>query len=224
MSDTQVKLGNALLRGLVDLKQNKQQLSIEDVGALFEQMANSLNSRDSKTDVFIRQEIEKLATHISRALREIAAITPVSGELPEGEENPRNISYANQELAAVVKATEQATNSILDAADLIQEKVVDLIGDEAAKQEIVDATMKIYDSCNFQDITGQRIGKVVRTLDYLETKIAKLKQFIEESAADSAEIEEEFLDKRPDAALMNGPQLDAPDQNEIDRLFANINN
>lgn len=223
MTDTQVKLGNALLRGLVDLKQSKHQLNIEDVGALFEQMASSLNSKDSRTDAFIRQEIEKLATHISRALREIAAITPSTDEVDDEKDNLRNISFANQELAAVVKATEQATNTILDAADVIQDKVVDLIGDEAAKQEIVDSTMKIYDACNFQDITGQRIGKVVRTLEYLDSKISRLKQFIEESAADSAELEEEFMDKRPDAALMNGPQLNAPDQEDIDKLFASLN-
>ncbi len=219
MSEMQVKLGNALLKALVELKQTKKQLNFEDVGAMFEHMANSLNHKESQADAFIRQEIEKIASHISHAMHEIASINP-SGEEDE-KDNIRNISFANAELAAVVQATEQATNTILDAADVIQDKLTVLNGDETAKQEIMDASIKIYDACNFQDITGQRIGKVVRTLDYLDSKITRLKQFIDESST-AGEIDEEFRDKRPDAALMSGPQLDAPNQEEIDKLFANL--
>jgi len=224
VSEMQVQLGNALLKALVDMKQTKKQLNIEDVGALFEQMASSLTNKESKADAFIRQEIEKIASHISHALTEIAAITPLDNEEGDEEDNIRNISFANAELAAVVKATEQATNNILDAADVIQEKVTGLTGDEALKQEIVDSTIKIYDACNFQDITGQRIGKVARTLDYLDTKISKLKRFIDESSVENNEVDEEFRDKRPDAKLMSGPQMpgSAPSQDEIDQLFANI--
>lgn len=222
MSEMQVKLGNALLKALVDLKQSKKHLNIEDVGALFEQMANSLNHKESQADAFIRQEIQKIATHITQAMEEIAAINPTSGDEGDDQDNIRNISYANAELAAVVAATEQATNSILDSADMIQDKVSKLNGDETAKQNIVDATIKIYDACNFQDITGQRIGKVVRTLDYLDTKISKLKKFIDENRSHDAEIDEKFRDHRPDAALMSGPQLNAPNQDDIDKLFANI--
>ncbi len=223
MSEMQVRLGNALLRALVDMKQTKNQLNIEDVGALFENMAQSL-TKESKADAFIRQEIEKIAAYISHALEEIASITP--SDEAEANDNPenniKNISYANAELAAVVEATEHATNNILDAADIIQEKVATLSGNESTKKEIVDATIKIYDACNFQDITGQRIGKVVRTLDYLDTKISKLKSFIEETSTDGAELDEQFRDRRPDAVLMNGPQLpgSAPSQEEIDLLFA----
>lgn len=224
MSEMQIRLGNALLSALVNMKQTKNQLNIEDVGALFESMANSLASRESQADAFIRQEIEKIAAYISHALEEIASIAPVESEDADNEQHDvRNLNYANAELEAVVKATEHATNEILDAADVIQEKVAALGGDEALKKEIVDATIKIYDACNFQDITGQRIGKVVRTLDYLNTKISKLKSFIDESSTGDADIDDEFRDKRPDAVLMNGPQLpgEAPNQEDIDRLFAN---
>lgn len=223
MTEMQVRLGNALLKALVGLKETKKHLNIEDVGALFEHMAQSL-PRESSADMFIRKEIEKIANYISQALEEIASITPE--DPPHGEEelhNIKNINYASSELAAVVEATEKATNDILDAADQIQEIVNSIDGHDVHKQQLVEASMKIYDACNFQDITGQRIGKVVRTLDYLNTKISKLKSFIEESSVElDSEIDEEFQDKRPDAHLMSGPQLpnSAPDQDAIDRLFA----
>lgn len=223
MSEMQTKLGNALLRGLIDIKQTKNKLNIEDVGALFENMAQSL-TRESQADAFIRSEIEKIAAYISQALQEIASIAPPLEEAdatPSDGNNIQNISYANSELAAVVAATEHATNNILDAADVIQDKVNTITGNDEAKKEIMESTVRIYDACNFQDITGQRIGKVVRTLDYLDTKISKLRSFIEETSVEAGDIDEEFRDKRPDAALMNGPQLSAPDQDEIDRLFAN---
>ncbi len=223
-----MRIGNALLRALVDLKQTKNQLNIEDVGALFETMAQSL-PHESQADAFIRQEIEKIADYLSRALNEIASITPEDEESEEAEQNGepsiRNISYANAELEAVVQATENATNNILDAADAIQEKVAALPGDETAKQAIVDETIKIYDACNFQDITGQRISKVLRTLDYLDTKISNLKTFIDESHVVAPELDDKFKDKRPDAKLMHGPSMpgEAPSQEEIDKLFANSN-
>ncbi len=222
MSEMQVKLGNALLKALVELKQSKKHLNIEDVGALFEQMADSLNHKESQADAFIRQEIQKIASHISEAMQELAAINPVGDGADDNQDNIRNISYANAELAAVVEATEKATNTILDAADVIQDKLSGLSGDENAKMAISESTIKIYDACNFQDITGQRIGKVVRTLDYLDTKISKLKKFIDESRMPAGEIEEQFRDKRPDAVLMSGPQLNGPSQDDIDKLFANI--
>lgn len=225
MSEMQIKLGNALLSGLIGIKQTKNKLNIEDVGALFETMAKSL-TKESTADAFIREEIEKIASYISHALEEIASIAPLAEEESAGKAGDdgssiRNISYANAELAAVVAATEQATNNILDAADAIQNRAGN-ISDAATKNEIMDATVKIYDACNFQDITGQRISKVARTLDYINTKIASLRSVIEETTVEVHEVDLQLHDKRPDAALMNGPQLPgaAPSQEEIDRLFS----
>ena len=220
MSETQVKIGNALLKSLVEMKEEKGELNMEDVGALFESMATSLPG-EGTLDAFLRNEIQKLSEFLSKALSEISSMTP---EEDEDEENPspQNISRANSELEEVVKATEEATNTILDAADLIQEKVGSISGADEATGVIMDSTIKIYDACNFQDITGQRISKVVRTLDYLDVKIKNLKQLIDERIAPTGDVDEEFKDKRADAHLMSGPQSsgEAPSQDDIDKLFA----
>jgi chemotaxis protein CheZ len=76
---------------------------------------------------------------------------------------------------------------------------------------------RIYEASAFQDITGQRITKIVRALQHIESKLQTL---VEEcgGADDTAEGEPEVTG---DAALLNGPQLgkNANSQTEIDLLF-----
>ena len=45
-------------------------------------------------------------------------------------------------------------------------------GEPAAKLQ--DATTRIYEACSFQDITGQRITKVVAALKAIEAKVAQI--------------------------------------------------
>src|SRR3546814_20665853 len=46
---------------------------------------------------------------------------------------------------------------------------------------ITDAVTRVYEACNFQDITGQRITKIVKALQHIETKVdALLNAFGEE--------------------------------------------
>lgn len=217
MSDTQIKLGNALLRSLVDLKEKKGKLYIEDVGALFQNMASSLGS-NSLPEQFLRTEIEKMAKYISHAMAEISSIS-LDKDVDKNERNVQNISLAGEELTAVVKATEKATNDILDAADLIQENLGKVGGDPKAGQAILDATTRIYDACNFQDITGQRITKVLATLEFLERKINNLKALFDQTNEGYNPDMSDLQDKRADAHLMHGPALDGPSQDEIDKLF-----
>ena len=47
-----------------------------------------------------------------------------------------------------------------------------LTGEPATKLQ--DATTRIYEACSFQDITGQRITKVVTTLKTIEAKVAQI--------------------------------------------------
>src|SRR5690606_621227 len=93
---------------------------------------------------------------------EIAALRP-------DEIRSRHLPTATDELDAVVGATEQATNSILEAVEVI-ETLVGEMTPEAGKQ-ITEAVTRVYEACNFQDITGQRITKVVKALQHIEQKV-----------------------------------------------------
>ncbi|EWY39794.1 hypothetical protein N825_04620 [Skermanella stibiiresistens SB22] len=143
---------------------------------------------------------------------------------PKAEQD--RLVVAGEELAAIVSATEHATNGVLSAAELIEKTAVKLkartsdAGEKADLDGIMDAVVSIFEACNFQDITGQRIGKVVRTLDFIEERVVNMIQtwgpeaFANLHTAVEVPVAEE-------AKLLNGPQLQgkAISQSEIDALF-----
>ncbi len=215
-------MGKTLLRGLINALESKGSISIEDVGNIFQEVAISVNAGDPQIDAFVRGEINKLANYISDAKAEILSISPDS---KVGEKESEFFNSAGQELHAVVQSTEEATNKIMDATDEIT-NALSAIKDEALVAKINEQAIKIYDACSFQDITGQRINKVVKTLEYVEAKVAKLAKLFGSvdaniatlAAKDSADI---LRDNRPDAHLMEGPQLQGKglNQDDIDSMF-----
>lgn len=131
----------------------------------------------------------------------------------------KHIPGATDELDAIVGATSEATGTIMDACEVIQEKAMAMGSDEG--NIIVDETMKIFEACSFQDITGQRISKVVKTFHEIEEKIDKLVAVLGISAAHILPEE----DKRVgDEKLLNGPQMpdQAISQDDIDKLLAEL--
>ena len=84
----------------------------------------------------------------------------------------RDIPFATDELDAIVEHTAGATNAILESCELLDEVAAAVSGEAAARLQ--DAVTKIYEACSFQDITGQRITKVVTTLKAIEEKVAQI--------------------------------------------------
>ncbi len=150
------------------------------------------------------QDCCDLANYIANARREIAAMRP--SDLKDNK-----IPRAGLELDAIVKATEAATDTIMGAAEQIMQEA----SESAA---INDACMQIFEACSFQDITGQRITKVVKTLEYIETGLDNLQQAW---GPDLGFDEPEADDLDSDAILLNGPQLDGEgvSQNDVDALL-----
>ena len=215
--DTQTRLGTALLKRLITIRQSKGNITIEDVGTILEGMAQTINGDNSQPDRFVKNEITKMAQHILAAKHEILSMVPE-------DKSPKNITNASTQLDAVVKATEQATNTIMDAADAIQ--TIISTAPAVIKDKINAETVKIYDACTFQDITGQRITKVVGCLQHIEEKINTLLSLFGDTK-DMDAIRKNItgkIDTRKDSQLLNGPALPdhAPTQQEIDALFANL--
>jgi chemotaxis protein CheZ len=137
------------------------------------------------------------------------------------------IFRATDELDAVVVNTESATDTILSAAESIDAETNALIRGLAGEQRtsaerIHDETIRIFEACNFQDLTGQRIRKVVDLLQFIETRIASMIA-IWRSVGEFREDEAEVAVELSDADLLNGPPLagDAGivSQDDIDSLF-----
>jgi len=135
----------------------------------------------------------------------------------------RDFNRASDELDAVVSDTESATETILGAAEAIDEIAGKLGKDNASMEEEVAEiraqAIKIFEACNFQDITGQRISKVVNVLHFIEGRITSMLEIWGKAEGDG-----EYIDERTgDDALLNGPSLsdevNVVSQDDIDSLF-----
>ena len=126
---------------------------------------------DQEGDQDLRIELAQMVRTIARAKTEIASI-----KHPKSEDD--QMVDATSELDEIVKATENATNTILESGEQI-EKILDEArdahgGDDAVQllcDQVGSQVVNIFQACNFQDITGQRITKVVRTLRFVEARI-----------------------------------------------------
>jgi len=156
----------------------------------------------------LHQDCQDLANFIMSARTEIAEIRP--NDLKQ-EKLPR----AGKELDAIVEATENATNQIMAAAETIMSAKV-------TEPDVVnDACMEIFEACSFQDITGQRISKVVSTLEYIEEYLTKLTAAWGHEADSEAPEAVDTEDDDEEAHLLDGPALngDGVDQDYIDGMF-----
>ena len=153
--------------------------------------------------------LQYLSDHIRATRAEIGAIKGSSG----GDQLFGNTA---DELEEIVTETARAANRIMDAAEII-EGVAGKV-DPASAASLTDAVTQIYEASSFQDITGQRITKVVRALQSMESKLQSLA---------GAFGRADFTPPAPaegDAALLNGPQLaqSASSQDDIDALFGDV--
>lgn len=169
----------------------------------------------------LKTEVKALAHAIQQTKREIAALRSPNADKDQ-------ISAVTDELDAVVQATEDATNTILEAAETIDNVAEQLRSSDDAfvnqlGEQLAEQSMKVFEACNFQDITGQRINKVVNGMKFVEERIqAMIAIWGEEDFAKIAPSTEiNFRPEDPDASLLSGPQLEGKgiSQDEIDALF-----
>lgn len=177
--------------------------------------------RDQAEAMKIKAEMDLIYEAINRTKREIATLH-VSGC------NGQELSRVTNELDAVIFGTETATESILAAAEIIDERASTLSAklkgnDQGLANDIQEHTVQIFEACNFQDLTGQRITKVVATLRFVEERIIKMMD-IWGGVESFKDIEVELEHRMGDQSLLNGPALEADNgiasQDDIDALFA----
>jgi chemotaxis regulatin CheY-phosphate phosphatase CheZ len=175
----------------------------------------------------IAAELTAITHYVQEARSDIRALRPA-------DTGANRIDAATGELDAIVAATERATTDILSATEHISEWTQRIPRGDPEMAEIADAieawSIEIMTSCSFQDITGQRTTKVVNTLRYIEQRVNTMIEIwgVDKSAlttgAAVATSHRKLDDTRPDAHLLNGPQLEGEgvSQEDIDSLFDNI--
>ena len=154
--------------------------------------------------------LEYLSDHIRLTRSEI-------GALKAGDGNSQMFSTTTDELEEIVTETARATNRIMDAAECVEKVAASL--EAAQANALMDAVTNIYEASAFQDITGQRITKVVRALQSMEDKLGSLMTAFGPLEGAAGAIQPEG-----DAALLNGPQLqkNSSSQTDIDALFDSL--
>jgi chemotaxis protein CheZ len=171
----------------------------------------------------LRNELDAMKNAISSTKLEIAS-------LYRSDHEGKGMRRVAGELDAVVGATEEATTTILNAVEEIesQASMMKSAGVETGNNDCVGAILErvvvMYEACNFQDLTGQRISKIVSVLKFVEERLDRmigvwggLEAFKDLAGHPGAAPIDE------DAALLNGPKLEDDlghvDQTDIDALF-----
>jgi chemotaxis protein CheZ len=171
----------------------------------------------------LKHETDSIHRAVNHTLKELATLH-LGTFTREGE------GRASRELDAVVDGTERATQQILTAAEAIDEAANTLSASLRSEQEhalasdIRDQIVRIFEACNFQDLGGQRIAKVLETLQFVEDRVARMMEIWggREAIKDHAGAVPAARDKVP--KLVNGPKIEGDpghaSQQEIDALFA----
>jgi chemotaxis protein CheZ len=170
----------------------------------------------------LKVELDLIHDAINRTKQEIAVL---HGKSFSGQE----MAKVTGELGAVVGGTEEATQQILEAAEAIDEAASALTKSTSASQQsqlsqdIQDRVVSIFEACNFQDLTGQRISKVMATMKFIEHHINAMMEIWGGVDAIKAHAPPIVDERVGDARLLNGPKgLDDTghaSQNDIDALF-----
>lgn len=197
------------------IKETRKNFSRTEVSEIIRSVMDTLETDNTSAKLY--DELDALAHYIESARNDIAQAKP-------SDIGDKHIPLATDELDAVVGATEEATGEIMDACELI-EAVSGKMADGAEKDQLNNAVTNIYEACSFQDITGQRITKVVSALKHIELKVTELLDLIGHETGKSPSVDEaEKKEITSDEDLLNGPSMpgEGIDQDEIDRLLASF--
>ncbi len=202
----------ALKQKLTAIRAKQPQVEPDMVAEVVRAVLTTISHDLSAKETSLLREVEELGKTIAIAKSEIAA-------LRVDDITDHDIPFATDELDAIVEHTAHATHAILESCEMLDEVSSVLSGDPATKLQ--DAVTKIYEACSFQDITGQRITKIVTTLKVIEGKVAHIINTFGSSPKSDQPVMNLVA---TDADLLNGPQLpvNAMDQSEIDKLLADF--
>ncbi|MDG4717547.1 MULTISPECIES: hypothetical protein [Thalassospira] len=186
--------------------------------------SNDDEQEDARKELrLLKTEIRALAHSIQETKREIAALYTA----PEDNSGTR-INIVKGELDSVVAATEDATANILETVekiDSVAHNIRSAAPDEYTQglaDDIVELVVKVFESCNFQDLTGQRITKVVNTMKYIEERVNRVIEIWGDDDFADFDLPPDpkgldNLDKTVTKAPQNAQRVS---QDEVDQIFS----
>ena len=190
----------------------------------------AIGALGAKLDRFLtvdHTQIEKIQIEISDIAGRIKATKVEMAALRHPLSNQDKFMEASEQLSAVVRATETATNAIISAAEEIEDIVHEVRSQlpegyqNSRLKDLTDLTLRIFEACNFQDLTGQRITKVVQALAFIEERIDGMMSVWNTKEFEALPLPPD-ISKHDDGLALHGPQEDKPSsisQADIDALF-----
>ena len=202
---------------------------LDSVKEMFGEKPDGVHGQSSQ----LYHELGELAKFINGAKKELQ-------EVKASNIADEHLPNATNHLDAIVQMTEAATSRIMDECDQVTnahstlrdrlmaaEPPIDpntLASVEDALNEAQAATTHIFEACNFQDITVQRIQKVIKALQEIERQVLRMVVvfgLVENQSKLDEATKQELTE---DAALLQGPQLAGQglEQDDIDAILAKL--
>ena len=201
---------NKVKEAIKDLKtRNVKERQLVEVLELSHTLTSAMEHFFTALDTSIKDEFRDIAGFIQKARDEIGGLRP-------SDIQQNRLPRAGEELEAIVQDTEVATEKIMSTAEDVL--ALDPETDENYATEIQDRMLVIIEACSFQDLTGQRVSKVVSTLKQIEDRITR---FAEVMGLEEGETELTAEEQRAKDLLLNGPAIGGPEtaQEDIDAMF-----
>ena len=176
----------------------------------------------AKVDPKLRSEILNLFQYVRRLREEIGCLA----QQPEGQTRFEKMS---DQLDAILFSTDEATHTVLEDFETISSTAEELreISDPAKVEglcdRITEKSMEGMEACSFQDLTGQRISKIIRSLRFIEERVDAMMEICGREGIEALinELPSDNEDLK-DGVTLQGPPLpgEAVSQDEIDKLFS----
>ncbi len=182
-------------------------------------MSRHVNATPAKADADA-SSIEALRAALSDLIDLIAAAKTQSAVDENELRSQKEIAIARDELSAVIEHTAEATETILNTCEEMDGLADKLENQNAIASDLRACTARIFEACTFQDITAQRVKKVVNAVELIEQRLEAMLGDLNARASLPAKAEP-VIDVNNPASLLNGPQLPgkAFDQSDVDLLF-----
>ena len=173
------------------------------------------------TDQQLHKELEKLILYVERFRQELADTTRKKGDRTDFE----NVS---DQLDALIRNTEEASNDILKSSEDILD-IVEKLREENTEEDrnalcdqIVTHATNNLEACSFQDITGQRVTKILRSIQFVQDRVNAMAEIYGHSTIHTLGMEISASEVPDEEVAMDGPAIEVEEaisQDEIDALF-----
>jgi len=166
----------------------------------------------------LRGKVDTLYKEVWGLARDIVKARAQIAEMRPGALKRDNLPRAIEEMHEIVRTTEEASNTIMESAEaILAASPAEIDGDY--RELVQGSCQRIFEACAFQDLTGQRINKVMTTLQLIDEHLEALQELLggefedPEAAAPSEEED-----------LLAGPALEGEgnSQDDVDKLFDSV--